>query len=479
MEHTFKLLIDGRLVSTPRTFPVVNPATAAPFAACPDADPEHVETAVAAAKRAFPGWSALPVEQRADRIEAICQAMEVRASEFTALLTSEQGAPLNQAGAEVHHAIETLRAFRDMRVESRVLRDGPKGKVIEHRTPLGVVAAIVPWNFPLVLLINKLGPALITGNTVIVKPASTTPLTALLLGEILADVLPAGVVNILAGTHLGSSLSEHPDVAMVTLTGSTETGKAVMAAAAKSMKRVTLELGGNDVVIVLDDVDVKHVAAQVFKAAMSNSGQICVAPKRAYVPAAVYDEFCDEMARLAGELVVGDGSQQGTQMGPLQNKSQFERVLALIEDSRERGTIIAGGHPLDRDGYFIAPTIVRDLPDDALLVSEEQFGPAFPVLRYDNIDDVIARANNSIYGLAGTIWARDVDRAIEIAKQIDSGTVWINQHFAIEPTIPMRGAKQSGLGAELGQDGLHEFTQAHVVNAVGYGDGDISIRGAA
>ncbi|MBZ9738327.1 aldehyde dehydrogenase family protein [Mesorhizobium sp. CO1-1-4] len=470
MEHEFKLLIDGLLVSAPRTFPVINPATAVPFAVCPDASSDQVNAAVAAAKRAFPRWAALPVEERADWIEAICRGMENRASEFAALLTAEQGAPANNAAGEVHHAIETLRAFRDMRLETRVLRDGPTGKVIEHRTPLGVVAAIVPWNFPLVLLMNKLGPALITGNTVIVKPAATTPLTTLLLGEICADVFPAGVINILTGMHLGGSLSEHPDIAMVTLTGSTETGKAVMAAAAKSMKRVALELGGNDTVIVLDDVDVKHVASQVFSAAMSNAGQICVAPKRAYVPSAVYDEFCAEMARLAGELVVGDGGQQGTQMGPVQNKSQFERVLGLIEDSRQRGSIIAGGHALDREGYFIAPTIVRDLPDDAPLVREEQFGPVLPILRYDDIDDVVARANDSIYGLAGTIWARDVERAIEIAKRIDTGTVWINQHFAIEPTISMRGAKQSGLGAELGEEGLHAFTQAHVVNAIDYAE---------
>lgn len=469
MKEKYKLLIDGKLIEASATFQVINPATAKPFADCPNADLNNLEDAVDAAKRAFPGWSGLNIEDRAARIETICVGMEKRASEFASLMTTEQGKPLDLAKHEVSAAIKTLRAFGDMRLESRVLRETATTKVIEHRTPLGVVAAITPWNFPLVLLMNKLGPALITGNTVVVKPATTTPLTTLLLGEILVTALPAGVVNIVCGTHqLGSALSEHPDIAMITLTGSTETGRRVMASAAKSLKRVTLELGGNDTVIVLDDVNVRDVAHRVFSAAMTNAGQICVAPKRAYVPTAMYDEFCAEMARLANEAIVGDGAEQATQIGPVQNEAQFDRVLALIEDARQRGVIIAGGQPLDRDGYFIPPTIVRDLPDDAPLVREEQFGPAFPVLRYDDIDDLVTRANDSEFGLAGTIWSRDVDRAIELAKRIDTGTVWINQHFAIDPTIPMRGSKQSGIGTELGQDGLHEYTQAHVVNAVNY-----------
>jgi acyl-CoA reductase-like NAD-dependent aldehyde dehydrogenase len=301
----------------------------------------------------------------------------------------------------------------------------------------------------------------------VVKPAPTTPLTTLLFGEICADLLPPGVVNVICDQNeLGALLSQHPDVAKVAFTGSTATGRKVMASAATSVKRVTLELGGNDAAIVLDDVDPRPIARKIYAGAMANGGQICVAIKRAYVPAAMYDAFCDELALLANAAIVDDGTKQGTTIGPIQNRMQFDKVNALLDDARTRGTIVAGGKPLDRPGYFIPPTIVRDLDDDAPLVREEQFGPVLPVLAYDDIDDVIARANASEYGLGGSVWGKDLARATAVAARIDSGTVWVNQVLAIDPTIPFRGTKQSGLGAELGEAGLHEYTQAHVINAV-------------
>jgi acyl-CoA reductase-like NAD-dependent aldehyde dehydrogenase len=325
----------------------------------------------------------------------------------------------------------------------------------------------MPWNFPLVLLMNKLGPALVAGNSMVVKPAPTTPLTTLLFGELCRDLLPAGVVNIICDENdLGPALTSHPDVAKVAFTGSTATGKKVMQSAATSVKRVTLELGGNDGAIVLDDVDPVAVAHKVFQGAMTNAGQICVAIKRAYVPEALYDTFSNELARLAKEAVVDDGTNQGVQIGPVQNRMQFEKLKEILADAREKGTVLAGGAALDRPGYFIAPTIVGDLPDDARLVCEEQFGPVLPVLKYKDLNEVIERTNNSEYGLGATIWGRDLDRAMAVAKRIDSGTVWVNQALAIDPAIPFRGSKQSGLGAELGEDGLHEFTQAHIINAV-------------
>ncbi|MEO0033646.1 MAG: hypothetical protein RIS94_3404, partial [Pseudomonadota bacterium] len=272
-------------------------------------------------------------------------------------------------------------------------------------------------------------------------------------GRIIDEALAKGSVDFMA------------DVAKVAFTGSTVTGRKVMQSAAGSMKRVTLELGGNDAAIVLDDVDPKAIAGRVFEGAMTNAGQICVAIKRVYVPAVLYDEFCDELARLADAAVVDDGTRQGVQVGPVQNRTQFEKVKALLEDARRQGRIVAGGQPLDRSGYFIPPTIVCDLPDSARLVREEQFGPVLPVLRYDDIEDVIVRVNDSEFGLAGTVWGLDFDRALDIAMRINSGTVWVNQHLAIDPTLPFRGAKQSGFGGELGQDGLHEYTQPHIVNA--------------
>jgi acyl-CoA reductase-like NAD-dependent aldehyde dehydrogenase len=354
-----------------------------------------------------------------------------------------------------------------MRLEEKVLRDEGGNTVIEHRMPLGVVAAITPWNFPLILLANKVGPALVAGNTMVCKPAPTTPLTTLLFGELCAEILPAGVINVICDENeLGPAMTTHPDVAKVSFTGSTATGKKVLASAAGTLKRVTLELGGNDAAIVLDDVDPVQVAGKVFEGAMRNAGQICVAVKRAYVPEAMYDAFCDELARLAKEMVVDDGANQGAQIGPVQNRLQYEKVSALIAESKDRGTVIAGGEPLDRPGFFIAPTIVRDIDDEAPLVREEQFGPVLPVLKYSDVDTLIDRVNGTEYGLGGTVWSNDIPRATAVAKRVTTGTVWINQLMAIDPRLPFRGLKQSGMGTEMGQEGFEEYTQAQVINAV-------------
>jgi acyl-CoA reductase-like NAD-dependent aldehyde dehydrogenase len=461
----YSLLIDGKAHAGSGTFDVVNPATGAAFAQCPRADESLLNEAVASAKAAFPEWSRTPAAERARLVHALADAMEARSEDFARLLTSEQGKPLGQAQYELMASVGTLRTFAEMKIEPRTLRDDDRGTVIEHRTPLGVVAAITPWNFPVILLMNKVGPALVAGNTMVVKPAPTTPLTTLLFGELCREILPAGVINIICDENdLGGLLTAHPDIAKVAFTGSTATGRKVMQSAATGIKRVTLELGGNDAAIVLDDVDVKEVAGKVFHGAMLNAGQICVAIKRAYVPTAMYDPFCDELARLAKDMVVDDGAQQGAEIGPVQNRAQYEKVKEFLADANANGTVIAGGEALDRPGYFIAPTIVRDLPRDARIVQEEQFGPVLPVLAYDDLDSLIDEVNTSEYGLAGTVWGEDRQRALNVAMQIDSGTVWVNQHMAIDPSIPFRGSKQSGLGGELGEAGLHEYTQPHIVN---------------
>jgi acyl-CoA reductase-like NAD-dependent aldehyde dehydrogenase len=467
MTERFWMLIDGRKSGGVAEFDVVNPATGAAFARCPKADEAIVDTAVAAAKRAFGAWSRRLVPQRADLVANLAGSLETRLEDFARLLTTEQGKPLDQARMEIARSVATLRVFAQMKLEPRVLVSETGREILEHRTPLGVVAAITPWNYPMLLLMSKLGPALMAGNTIVIKPAPTTPLTTLAFGEICGDVLPAGVVNIVCDENdMGAVLTRHPDVAKIAFTGSTATGKKVMAAAAEGLKRLTLELGGNDAAIVLDDVDPRAVARKVFASAMSNAGQICIATKRVYVPEALYEVFCDELALIARDAVVGDGFEQGTTMGPVQNRAQFDRLRALLDDAQTHGRILAGGAPIDRPGYFIAPTIVADLGDDALLVREEQFGPVLPVLRYDDIDTVIARANASEYGLGGTVWGEDVSAAMAVARRIDSGTVWVNQYLAIDPNVPFRGARHSGIGVELGEEGLHEYTQAHIVNAV-------------
>lgn len=467
MSHAYKMLVDGQLVDGTSSFDVINPANEQVVSKCPKSDEAQLNAAVAAAKRAFPAWASKTQDERAALVDEIADRLMARADEFARLLTAEQGKPLDQAQYEVMGTVFMLKGFAKMRVAEKIMKHENGHKVFEHRTPLGVCAAITPWNFPMILLANKLAPCLITGNTMVAKPAPTTPLTSLLLGEIIADVLPAGVVNIIVDQNdLGGLLSSHPDIAKIGFTGSTATGKKVMASAATGVKRVTLELGGNDAAIVLDDMPAKLAAQKVYQGAMTNAGQICVAIKRVYVHESVYDEFCVEIAKLAQAAVVDDGAKQGTTVGPMQNKMQFDKVSALLADASASGTVLAGGAPIDRPGYFIPPTIIADLDDESPLVREEQFGPVLPVLKFSDIDEVIARANAGEYGLGGTVWGKDTARAIAVARQIDSGTVWVNQHLAIDANIPFRGVKQSGLGAELGEAGLLEYTQAHIVNAI-------------
>jgi acyl-CoA reductase-like NAD-dependent aldehyde dehydrogenase len=461
----FRLLINGRLVEGAGTLDVINPATGGILTAAPRADPAQLEAAVAAAKTAFPTWSAQPLRQRGALLVKLAEALEAEQGEFARLLTEEQGKPLPQALGEIATSIAAIRYFAALDLPPEVLKEDATQKVVRQHKPLGVVAAITPWNFPMLLLIIKVAPALLAGNTVVAKPAPTTPLTTLKFGELCARILPAGVVNIIVDRNdLGTALTGHPDVAMVAFTGSTATGKKVMETVAGTLKRLTLELGGNDAAIVLKDVDPKEVAPKIYAGAMYNAGQACIAIKRLYVHDSIYDAVCDELGGLARGTVVGDGLEQGTQMGPIQNKAQFERVKGFLEDARWNGEIVAGGGVLERQGYFVRPTIVRDIPDDARLVREEQFGPVLPVLRYSDIDDAIARANDTDFGLGGSVWSSDRDRAVEVAARIEAGTVWVNKHLDVGLDTPFAGAKQSGIGAEMGQEGLEAFTQATIIN---------------
>jgi acyl-CoA reductase-like NAD-dependent aldehyde dehydrogenase len=461
----YKLVINGRLVPGASTMKVINPATEEAVAECPRADEKQLNDAVAAAKAAFPAWSATSVQERRAKLMAIADGIEAQASELAALLTAEQGKPLGDAMGEVMGTVIMMRMLAALDLpEKKILGEDPGHIYFEHRKPLGVVAAIVPWNFPISLLIVKLTPALLAGNTLVAKPAPTTPLGSLRIGEICNRILPPGVFNIITDQNdLGALLTVHPDVAKISFTGSTATGKKVMQSASNTLKRVTLELGGNDAAIVLDDADPKVVAPKLFAAAMINSGQVCLAAKRAFIPDNLYDEMCAELKKLADSTVIGDGTKPGVQYGPIQNKMQYERVKGLIEAARKDGRIIAGGDIPTGPGYFIPPTIVRDIPDSARLVCEEQFGPVLPLLRYTDLDDAIKRANDTSYGLGGTVWSSNTKRAEEVAQRLDTGLVWINTHMMVDPRISTGGAKQSGIGQELGPEGLEEFTQRHLV----------------
>ena len=461
----YKMLIDGELVSSDRLIDVVNPATEEVFARVPHATEAQLDEAVAAAQAAQVAWAKLPVSARRAKIEALAAAIGARADELARTLTQEQGKPLPEARGEVEWSQGYLLHTATLELPDRVIQDDENFRIETRHRPLGVVGGIVAWNFPLLLACWKIGPALMAGNAIVLKPAPTTPVATLMLGEICAEVLPAGLVNILTDANdLGPKMTAHPGIAKIGFTGSSETGKRIMAGAAATMKRVTLEMGGNDPAIILPDVDVKKTAQKIYGGAFFNAGQVCLAVKRAYVHDAIYDEFCAELAGIAREAVVDDGMKQGTTIGPIQNKAQFEKVKGFLDDARASGEVIAGGEVREGAGYFISPTIVKDVKDGQKIVDEEQFGPILPVIRFTDVEEVIAQVNRSDYGLGGSVHSADVEKAAEIAGRIESGTIWVNQQLNIGPHIPMAGFKGSGLGVEQSVEGLAEYTQMQVIN---------------
>jgi len=460
----FKLLIDGKLVDGASRLPVVNPATEEIVAEASRADAAQLEQAVSAARIAQAGWGRLSYAERRGYLERLADRIEERGSEVARLITLEQGKPLSEAQGEVRLTLSAIRWCAAQVLEPEILRETGGERVSDERFPLGVVGVITPWNFPFMLSAQKVAPALITGNAAILKPAPTTPLSSLLLGELAADILPPGVFQVLVDDNdLGPLMTSHPGVDMISFTGSIPTGKRVMASGSATLKRVSLELGGNDAALILDDADVAEIGPKVFGATMRNAGQVCIAVKRVYAPRPMVDPLCDIFAQLADEMIVGDGLEQGTQMGPVQNKAQYEKVTALIEETREIGTLVAGGRPPEGPGYFVRPTVFRDLPPDARLIREEQFGPVIPVIAYDDVEEALAEINGTEFGLGGSVWSSDTRRAREIASRVESGTVWINRHMGLAPDVPFGGAKQTGLGRQHGIEGLREYTQGRVV----------------
>lgn len=463
--YAYKMLIDGQLVEGAKTIEIVNPATGEPFTTALVADEDQLNAAVAAARRAFPAWAATSWSKRRDCLLLLAQRLEEEADHFARLLVKEQGKPLAEARFEIGATVQGIRYYASVELPAET-RSHANGSYQIERRPLGVVAAITPWNYPLILASNKFGPALLTGNTVILKPAPTTPLTSLELGRLACEIFPRGVFNVIADDNdLGPRLTSHPDIAKISFTGSTGTGKRVMQGAAETLKRVTLELGGNDPAIVLKDADVEGAAQGLAATAFLNAGQICAAPKRLYVADEIYDAFCERLVAAAKALKLGAGDEDGVTLGPIQNSLQFDKVREIIEEAASQGRVLTGGHTANRPGFFIEPTVIADLDDEARLVADEQFGPVVPVLRFSDEADAISRANAGPYGLGASIWSRDIDRARALARELEAGSVWINQHVAIYPDIPFSGAKQSGVGTEGGIEGVCEFTRLQVINA--------------
>jgi len=461
----YVMTIDGQAVPAEQTFGVINPATGEVFAQAPECTREQLDAALESAHKAQLSWKT-DAAARAEALLAAADAVDAAASELGPLLTAEQGKPVAQAIGEAKGVALWLRHFAKLDLPREVIQDDERVFAEVVRRPVGVVAAITPWNFPLSMAAWKFAPALRAGNTVVVKPSPYTPLATLRLGEVLRDVLPPGVLNIVSGgDELGGWMTSHPLVRKISFTGSVATGKKVAAAAAPDLKRVTLELGGNDPAIVLDDVDTEEVAGKLFWSAFRNSGQVCIAVKRVYVPERLHDDLVEALAAKARAAKVGDGMAEGTDIGPINNKPQLERVTELVSDALSNGaTAVAGGGPLERPGYFFAPTVLTGVSDGTRIVDEEQFGPALPVIPYRDVDDALARANATTFGLGGSVWSADPDRAADVAERLETGTAWVNTHAALAPHQPFGGAKWSGIGVENGSWGLLGYTEIQVVH---------------
>lgn len=463
----YGMLIDGEIVPAATTFEVLNPATNRPFADAPRGSAEDMNRAIAAAKGAFPAWAALSAAEREAYMVALYDALEENKEEFITLLSLEQGKPRhNQATFEVNLANPWIPKTAASRLETVVLEEDEERRVELRRSPLGVVGAIIPWNYPYLHVLWKSVPAMITGNTVVLKPSPYTPLCALRIGELAAQILPAGVLNIVTGgNELGPVLTESPDVDMITFTGSTATGSKIMAAAAGTVKRVTLEMGGNDPAILLPDVDWKAAVPKVFAAALGNSGQWCIAAKRVYVHNSFHEDFVAAFVEYAKTQSVGDGMNPTSDLGPINNRMQYEKIRELLEDTRAKGYRVPLGGSVDdsREGNFVPITVVDNPPENSRIVQEEQFGPIVPIIAYEDVDDVVARANATVFGLGATVWGSDLDRALEIADRIDSGNVWVNEGQSHPLNAPFGGHKQSGLSVEHGNEGLASHTNNKTV----------------
>lgn len=461
------LIINGQRVAGERgTFDVLNPATGEVYAACPQASVTQLDEAVAAAREAFKSWQLTSHDERKAILRRIADRIEASADELATMLVQEQGKPMFLAQAEVGGAVAWTRYTAELDIPVEVIEESDNKRIELHRKPLGVVGSITPWNWPLMIAVWHIMPALRTGNTVVSKPSGVTPISTLKLVELINEEVPAGVCNVLAGeSGIGSGISRHTDINKIVFTGSTPTGQQIMRTAADNLKRLTLELGGNDAGIVLPDADVDAMAEGIFQSAFLNMGQTCAALKRLYVHDSLYDALCDRLVELAQAQVVGDGMKEGTTFGPVTNQEQLDLVVELVDDARANGArILCGGEVLEGNGYFYPPTIVADISDGTRLVDEEQFGPALPVIRYSDVDEVLTRANACDVGLGGSVWSADTAKAAQIAQRMECGTAWINGHAEVLPHAPFGGCKMSGFGVEFGQEGLLEYTVPQVIN---------------
>ena len=448
---------------------VTDPATGETFGLVREQTVEDLDAAVAAAKAAQPAWAALGHARRIELLNAAADRIDAEGEALAQLLSREQGKPLNGPNArfEVGACSAWLRAAAATVLESEVIVDDGATKAELSYKPLGVVGAIGPWNWPLMIGIWQIAPSLRMGNTVVVKPSSFTPLSVLAMVSVINEVLPPDVLVAISGNReVGARLAAHPDIAKVMFTGSTAAGREIIKSSANNLARLTLELGGNDAGIVLPGTDPAEIAENLFWGAFINTGQTCAALKRLYVHDSIYEEVIDALKDVVARMPMGNGLDESNVLGPVQNKKQFDIVSSLVEDAKSRGgrVITGGAAAVELGDLFYPVTIIADLHDGDALVDEEQFGPALPIIRYLDVEDAIASANRLDTGLGASVWSSDPAQAREVAARLEAGTVWINQHGTLHPMAPFGGVKASGYGLEFGVEGLKSVAAPQIIN---------------
>jgi succinate-semialdehyde dehydrogenase / glutarate-semialdehyde dehydrogenase len=466
------MYINGQWIELEEIIEVINPATKEVFATVPKGGEKEAKQAVDAADEAFKTWSKLTAQERSSFLKKWYQLIHEQREEIAKIMTKEQGKPLQEALGEVNYANSFIEWYAEegKRIYGETIPSShPNKRILVLKQPVGVIAAITPWNFPAAMITRKVAPALAAGCTAVVKPASQTPLTALKLAELAHEAgIPKGVLNIVTGSSkaIGEVWLQDPRVRKISFTGSTEVGKELMRGAAETVKKISLELGGHAPFIVMDDANIDQAVEAVMASKFRNAGQTCICTNRIYVHEKIYDSFMEKFMQAVQNLKVGDGLKEGTNIGPLIDEQALEKVKEHLKDAEEKGgKVVFGGRPIEGEkGYFIEPAIIGHANDDMLCMKEETFGPVAPVTTFQTMEEAIERANNTPYGLAAYVFTKDITKAIQISEQLEYGIVGLNDGLPSVAQAPFGGFKESGIGREGGHYGIEEYLEVKYVS---------------